>query len=358
MAAVHRADRRIGRRGLEPARRLRDAAQPGGSRAVQATLSEGGAPWQHPTRAGVVALQRLAGNRATTAAVQATMRRPAGLSHLQATARSAPTVQRDPLSFVGDVAKGAASYVGDVGRGFKRSAKGLRVWDPDALVKMHEENASAARLLGRLVSDPRGTVQLALAGVAGGLTTYASLPDPLKKKATDKFAAAAPGIVEGVIAKVVGKALAQKAFVVIANRILTSAVVKRLLAKLGASAAASKSVVGAPLAVFSSLGLVEKAAAAADRLRAKYPAVYRRLAADDLHMLWFAIDPHITTIVDHVHATVDAYIDRTQPDGRVLVDWKGRTDREPVRAGPDRAPIRTGGDTPRVPIRSGGGSTE
>ncbi|MPZ73191.1 MAG: hypothetical protein GEU74_08165 [Nitriliruptorales bacterium] len=309
------------------------------------------------TPAGILALQRLAGNRAATAFVQGQPADPDPAQALTAAVpKAAPNVQRGVWSFIGGVVKGAASYVGDVGRGFKRSAKGLRVWNPDALIKMHEENASAARLFGRLVSDPKGTVTAALTGIAGGLTTFAALPGPLKNKATDKFKDAAPGIIEGIVAKSVGKALAQKAFVVIANRILLSGVFKQLAKKLGVSAAASKTGVGIPLAVFSSLGLIEKASAAADRLQSRFPHVYRRLAADDLHLLWFVIEPHVPAIMSEVYATVDDYIDRTRPDGRVLVDAGGGNDRTPIGAGPDRQPVRSGGGAPRrIPIRSGGG---
>lgn len=337
--------------------RNRNTERPAPVRRKRPAGSVAPVPFGVQTPAGILALQRQAGNRAATALVQ---RQPAGPATPRAPApgpKTAPTVQRSVFSFIGDVAKGAASYITDVGRGFKRSAKGLRVWDPDALIKMHEENASAARLFARLVSDPKGTITTALTGVAGGLATYAALPGPLKQKATDKFKDAAPGIVEGVIAKFVGKALAQKAFVAIANRIVTSGVVKQLLKKLGASAVASKTGVGIPLAVFSSLGLIEKASAAADRLEARFPEVYGRLAADDLHLLWFLIEPHVPAITSEVDAMVDEYIDRTRPDGRVLVDSGGGNDRTPIRAGPDRTPIRSGGGGAprRIPIRSGGG---
>jgi hypothetical protein len=307
-------------------------------------------PFGIHTPAGILALQRQAGNQSTTAFVQAQSVGPAP-TRRAAGPTSAPsvlTVQRGVLDFIGDVVDAAGSYAADLGRGAKRAAKGLRFWDPDALVKMHEENASAARLLGRLVSDPLGTIEAALTGVASGVITYAGLPDNLKAKARDKFKDAAPGIVQKIIAKVVGKALVQKSFVAIANRILTSAVVKKLLAKLGASAVASKTGVGIPLAVFSSLGLVEKAAGAADRLQARFPEVYRQLAADDLHMLWFVIEPHLPAIMLEVYAQyakVAEYIDRTQPDGRVLIDAGGGDDRTPINAGPER----------RTPIRSGGG---
>lgn len=311
-------------------------------------------PFGMHTPAGILALQRQVGNQATIAFVQT---QPAGPAPAPAVGPTpAPTVQRGILSFIGDVASAAGSYVADLGRGAKRAAKGLRVWDPDALVKMHEENASAARLLGRLVSDPLGTIEAALAGAAGGLVTYAGLPDNLKNKARNKFKDAAPDIIQKIIAKAVGKALVQKSFVAIANRILTSSVVKKLLAKLGASAVASKTGVGIPLAVFSSLGLIEKASGAADRLQARFPEVYRRLAADDLHMLWFVIEPHIPLIMSEVYATVAEYIDRTRPDGRVLINAGGSNDRTPINAGPDRTPIRSGGGEPRrIPIRSGGG---
>ena len=223
---------------------------------------------------------------------------------------------------------------------------------------MHEENASAARLFGRLISDPVGTVKAALTGIAGGLTTFAALPGPLKDKATAKFKDAAPGIVEGIVAKMVGKALAQKAFVTIANKILLSGVFKQLAKKLGVSAAVSKTGVGIPLAVFSSLGLIEKASGAADNLREDFPHVYQRLAKDDLHMLWFVIEPHIPAIMAEVYASVDDVIDRTRPDGRVLINAGGGNDRTPINAGPDRQPIRSGGSAPRrIPIRSGGGPT-
>jgi hypothetical protein len=307
------------------------------------------------TPAGISTLQRQAGNRATTSFVQ---RRPAGsVAHEPTTAAEAPrTVQRGVWSFLGGVAKGAASYVADVGRGFKRAAKGLRVWNPDALVKMHQENASAARLLVRLVSNPRGTITAAVTGVAGGFASFTALPDPLRKKAHDKFKGAAPGIMEGIVARFVGKALTQKALPLLANRILLSGVVQRLLKKLGTSAAASKTGVGLPLFVFSTLGLIEKAAAAADDLQARYPEVYRRLVADDLHMLWFLIKDHVPAILSEVHPAVDEYIDRTRPDGRVLVDAGGSNDRTPIDAGPDRTPIGSGGSTPpRRPIRAGGG---
>lgn len=319
-------------------------------------------PFGVQTPAGILAQQRQAGNQAATAFVQ---RQAAGTAPAPALAKppaagrqsTAPTVQRGVFSFIGDVVKGAGSYVADLGRGAKRAAKGLRFWDPDALVKMHEENASAARLFGRLVSKPKATITKALSGVAGGLITFAALPDSLKDKATNKFKKdAAPRIIETVVAKMVGKALAQKAFVAIATRILETAVVQRLLAKLGVSFVAAKTGVGAPLAVFSSLGILEKAANAADRLRASYPDVYRELAADDLHLLWFIIEPHIPAIMAEVHATVDEYIDRTRPDGRVLIDAGGGDDRTPIRTGPDRTPIRSGGGAPRrTPIRSGGG---
>jgi hypothetical protein len=312
-------------------------------------------PFGVQTPAGILAVQRQAGNRAATALVHGPL---AGTAPARAPAapKKAATVQRGVRSFIGDVVTGAGSYIADVGRGFKRSAKGLRVWNPDALIKMHEENASAARLFGRLVSDPKGTITTALTGVAGGLTTFAALPGPLKEKAVEKFKDAAPGIIEGIVAKFVGKALTQKAFVTIANRILLSGVVKRLLKKLGASAVASKTGVGIPLAVFSSLGLIEKASGAADRLRARFPDVYRRLAADDLHLLWFLIEPHVPAIMAEVYATVDEYINRTRPDGRVLIDSGGSNDRTPIDAGPNRTPIRSGAGAPRrIPIRSGGG---
>jgi hypothetical protein len=299
----------------------------------------------------ILALQRHAGNRATTAFLQS---RPPSSAPV-AGQTTAPTLQRGVFSFIGDVLTGAASYVADVGRGFKRSAKGLRVWDDEALVKMHEENASAARLFGRLVSDPFGTIEKAILAAAGGFGAFTALPGPLKDKATAKFKDAAPSMVQKIVAKVVGKVLAQKLFVAIANRILMSGVVKKLLAKLGASVAVSKTGVGIPLAVFSSLGLIEKASGAADRLEEKFPAVYRRLKAEDLHMLWFMVEPHVPAIMAQVHATIDEYIDRTQPDGRVLID--AGPNRTPIDAGPEqRIPIRTGGSEPRrVPIRSGGG---
>ncbi|HEY5788227.1 MAG TPA: hypothetical protein VIT65_26015 [Microlunatus sp.] len=226
------------------------------------------------------------------------------------------------------------SYAADVGRGFKRAAKGLRVWNSDALVKMHEENVSAAKLFGRLVSDPEGTVTSALTGLAGGLVTYTALPTSLQSKATAKFKDAAPGIIQKIIAKAVGKALAQKAFTTVANRILTSGLVKQLLKKLGASATVSKTGVGIPLAVFSSLGLLEKASAAADRLEKRFPVVYQRLKTDDLHLLWFVIEPHVPEFLPVVYATIDEYIERTRPDGRVLVNAGGGNDRTPIRTGP------------------------
>jgi len=324
------------------------------SRAHQVRIEEASASPRRPRRtpaavpfgartpAGVLDLQRLAGNRATALLV-----RPARPS--QAPASAAPTatvrpvvVQRGVLSFLGDVVTGAGSYAADVGRGFKRAAKGLRVWNSDALVKMHEENVSAVKLFGRLVSDPEGTVTAALTALTGGLVTYSALPASLQSKATAKFKDAAPGIVQTIIAKAVGKALAQKMFMTVANRILTSGLVRQLLKKLGASATVSKTGVGIPLAVFSSLGLLEKASAAADRLETRFPVVYQRLKSDDLHLLWFVIEPHLPEILPMVYQMIDEYIERTRPDGRVLVNAGGGNDRTPIRSGPDRTPIRTG----------------
>lgn len=313
------------------------------------------APYGPRTTAQVLAMQRLAGNRAATTLLGVDTE-PLTAPRAFEGGRPMRTVQRGIFSFLGDVAKAAGSYVADIGRGFKRSAKGLRVWNPDALVKQHEENASAGRLFLRLVQNPLGTIEAAVAGVVGGLATFTALPEPLRQKATDKFQDKAPDILKGILAKVIGKAIAQKALVAIANRILTSAVVKQLLKKLGASAAVSKTGVGIPLAVFSSLGLIEKAAGAADRLKAKYPEVYSKLAADDLHMLWFVIEPHAPAISAEVYASILDHIERTNRDGRELIDAGGSNDRTPIRSGPDRrTPIDSGGSTPRTPIRAGGG---
>jgi Domain of unknown function (DUF4062) len=100
----------------------------------------------------------------------------------------------------------------------------------------------------------------------------------------------------------------------------------------------------------------EKASAAADDLREDFPEVYRQLAPKDLHMLWFLIKPHVPEILAQVRATVEEYIDRRRPDGRVLINAGDGEDRMPIRSGPDRTPIRSGGSAPRrIPIRSGGG---
>ncbi|HEY5787603.1 MAG TPA: hypothetical protein VIT65_22785, partial [Microlunatus sp.] len=63
------------------------------------------------------------------------------------------------------------------------------------------------------------------------------------------------------------------------------------------------------------------------------------------------IEPHVPEFLPVVYATIDEYIERTRPDGRVLVNAGGGNDRTPLRSGPDRTPIRSGPD--RTPIRTG-----
>ena len=67
--------------------------------------------------------------------------------------------------------------------------------------------------------------------------------------------------------------------------------------------------------MFSTLGLLEKASAAADRLETRFPVVYQRLKSDDLHLLWFVIEPHLPEILPMVYQTIDEYIERTAPTG-------------------------------------------
>lgn len=248
----------------------------------------------------------------------------------------------------------------DLGRGAKRTARGLQFWDGDAMIKIATENEAAWRLFKRLV---KGGVRGATAVLSnlleitvGLLTTWAHLPAELKNLAVDKLGAAARTVVENVVAKEVGKWAVRRVVRELAERVVKTGAYRILAKKLGVSAAFSGTWVGIPIAMLGVQGLFEKAAAASDRLRSRFPGLHRQLARTDLHMAWFLVEPFVDELRGKLAARLKTMLSGAR-EGRILVDsGDGRT---PIRAGggDDRVPIRTGGSSRerRVPIRTGGG---
>ena len=309
--------------------------------------------------AGVLTTQRSAGNQATVALLHARSGAPVGSGPARPGRRGPvaessvqrPAVQRGSgaLSFVGDVVKGAGSYVADLGRGAKRTAKGLRPWNEDAMIKIAEENAAAGRAFKRLVGGGLSgakTYLTEMIGVAfGGFVTWSSLPKSVRDQASAKFGDAAGSIVNRIVAKQVGKLIVQRLARRVAERVIRTTVYRQLAKKLGASAALSATGVGIPLGMLGVQGTIEKAAGAADRLKIKYPTVHNLLAAQDMHMVWFLLEPHVPEILAEIaDATADT-IRRTNSHGRVMVDSGGSN---------DRVPVATGGSGTRRPVASGG----
>jgi hypothetical protein len=66
-------------------------------------------------------------------------------------------------------------------------------------------------------------------------------------------------------------------------RVLAAQVSSELLKKVAGK------VKGAPLLVLSILGMMDKAGEASKELQDRYPALYRYLEADGLHMAWFLV---------------------------------------------------------------------
>lgn len=313
-------------------------------------------PFGTPSVAGVLAMQRTAGNQATDALLHARSGPRVGGGRVlpgrrgpTVTSRGQPpVVQRGVLGFLGDVVKGAGSYVADLGRGAKRTAKGLRPWNEDAMITIAQENEAAARVFKRLVGGGLSGARTYLTeviGVAfGAFVTWSSLPESIRDQASQKFGDAAESIVQKVVAKQVGKVIVQKVATRVAERVVRTTVYRQLAKKLGASAALSSTGVGIPLAMLGVQGTIEKASGAADRLRTRYPAVYDRLAAQDMHMVWFLLEPHVPEILAEVADAAADLVRRTNPDGRVLVDSGGSN---------DRVPVASGGSGTRRPVASG-----
>lgn len=268
---------------------------------------------------------------------------------------STPGVKNSPAvvqcNILGDVIRGAGSYIMDLGRGAKRTAGGLKVWDTDGMIKIAEENESAARLLERLVTAPRETLEETLVVATGGLMTWSQLPDSIRQQALDKFGDAAEKIVQGIIAKQVGKMIVNKIAKKIAIRVIQTAVYKELAKKLGTSAALSSTGIGIPVAMLGIQGVIENASSSADGLKNQFPEVYKRLQPKDLHMAWFLVEPHVPEIMQ---AVVSEMIERASPDGRIPVATGGSNDRVPIRTSESerRVPVRTSDSERRVPVRT------
>jgi len=271
---------------------------------------------------------------------------------------STPAAMSSPVvvqcNFLGDVIRGAGSYIADLGRGAKRTAGGLKVWDTDGLIKIAEENESAARLLKRLVTAPRETLEETLVVATGGLVTWKLLPDSIRQQALDKFGDAAKKIIQGVIAKQVGKIIVNKIAKKIAIRVIRTAVYKRLAKKLGANAFFSSTGIGIPVALLGLQGVIEKASSSADSLKSQFPAVYNRLQPKDLHMAWFLVERYVPEIMQEISRVMGEMIERASPDGRILVDAGGSNDRVPIRTSESerRVPVRTSESERRVPVRT------
>jgi hypothetical protein len=330
----------------------KDAAEVRGSEPVPAGPA---VPFGLLSRQGVLNLQRTAGNQATVAFLR---RQGPGPDVPTRVASSPPTVQRN---FLGDVIRGAGSYIADLGRGVKRTAKGLKFWDSDAMTKIAQENEAGFRLFKRLATGgyqgAKDMVEEMLVVGTGGFLVWSALPASIQKQASDKFDEAAKGIMQKIIAKQVGKLIVHKIVKQIAIKAVQTELYKQIAKKLGATAGLSSTGIGVPVAMLGIQGMIEKASGSADRLKSQFPVVYDRLEPKDLHMAWFLVEDHVPELLKELYQVAAETIQTTTRDGRILVGSGGGNDRVPINAGggssEGRVPIRTGPSERRVPINAG-----
>lgn len=315
-------------------------------------------------------LQQSAGNRAVSRLVTDASRsasRPHGgpvaepLRLLEA--QKLPGTERLPVQrgFLGDVAGGAWSWAKDLGRGAKRTARGLKVWDQDAMIKIAQQNESAWRLFKRLVKNGvSGAIAvfshlLEIAVVA--FTAWKLLPQHIKDLAVKKLGSSAKTMVQKVAAKAVGKWAVKQVVRQLAQRIVRTKGYKMLAKKLGTSAALKATGVGVPLGLLGLQGLIEKASQAAAKLKSQFSLLYEQLAKHDLHMAWFLVAGFVDTLRKQIYDRLTMMLTRSR-DGRILIDAGSGDGRTPIRSGGSetRVPIRTSESGRRVPIRTGGGN--
>lgn len=198
--------------------------------------------------------------------------------------------------FVRGVGRAGGDWVKGVGRGAKRTGRGLKFWNNDAMIKIATENEKAMRIFRRAMSNGFDVFNHLFEIVASGLLAWAVLPEDMKKQLTKRLGDAAPKLVKKRAQKWMGKKAVKVIIHQIAKKVIVTAAYKKLASKLGTSAALSSTGIGIPVAMLNMQGVLETASQARNRLKAAYPMIYNQLSPHDLDMLWFLVEGSIENL--------------------------------------------------------------
>lgn len=195
----------------------------------------------------------------------------------------------DAWSFTTAVGEGIVSVGADLYYGAERTAEGLMLNGVNRSAEIGQENELLVGLFKDLarygLSDTSPLVKV-VQQILGEY--YKHIPDELLGKIAKQAGVKFGGKITG---RVLGSMIAKKIAVKLATKIAATAAYKKLAEKIGLSAAASSTGVGIPIGMLVGQGVAQRASNASQRLRTKYPSIYRDMRAQKgLDLVYFLVE--------------------------------------------------------------------
>jgi len=196
--------------------------------------------------------------------------------------------------------KGVYSVGEDIVLGINRTGEGLGLGEDGRSATIGNENKAMVSLVENIIqygiNDKRSPLYKAILYILENYYTY--FPDDaityLSKKA---------GIGAGYTAgrMVIGKKLVTVVAMKISAAIAVSAAYKQVAKRIGVSASATATGIGAPIGLLMAQGLMQRSSVASLRLKSKSPKLYSILRKNgDLQMLYFLLEKPMNKHVEAI----------------------------------------------------------
>lgn len=198
------------------------------------------------------------------------------------------------------VARGAVSVGKDIYHGADRTIEGLNFFDQDRQVEIAVENEMVVKLVTNTFKSAVGAASNPLTQLAGAIlgAYMITVPDDvIEEMAKDAGVSYAPT----AVGKYLGKLVAAKITERVLRRVVKTKLFKMLAKKIGISAGAAATGVGAPISLLMWQGMAQKASKASRRLKKIDPKLHRELRRKGgLDMLYFIAEKQLKPYVHGV----------------------------------------------------------